>query len=172
MSRTMYEITRELDELRDKAYEYAGDHDGELPDYMSDFLDSLEGEKEDKAINIACAYKEIDGFIHNIKVEEKRLKQLKSVYINEMNRIKEYLSLFITPGEKIKTDRATISWRKSSVLELNLDSDEVNFDEIPDEFKKIDINFRKDALKSAIKDGDEVAMNIATIVEKQNIQLK
>lgn len=169
MKRTMYNITVELDNARDEAYKYAEEHDGELPDYIVEFLDKLEGEREDKAINIACVYKDINAFISEIKKEQDRLKKLKATYENEANRVKEYLSMFIEQGEKIKDPKASISWRKSTSLVVNEDVDPT---ELPEQFKKVQIDVNKAELKKAIKDGDHEAMQFGELVTKSNIQIK
>jgi len=166
VNRTMYDISKELDIARDEAYLYAEEHDGELPDYINTYLDNLEGEYEDKAVNIACVIKDLVSFSDNIATEQKRLKKLKVQTENEIERIKEYLSTFMTPGDKIKTERATISWRNSTSVVLNVDKKD-----LPEEFQNITIEASKSAIKNAIKNGDDVS-DYASLKTINRIQVK
>lgn len=169
MKRTMYDITVELDNARDQAYTIAEENEGVLPDYVSEFLDNLEGEREDKAVNIACAYKDLNSFVDDIATEQKRLKKLKAQYVNEAERVKTYLSMFIDNGEKIKDPRASISWRKSTSLLVDENLDPKT---LPEEYQKIKVEVNKTELTKAIKAGDDDAMKLGELVTKSNIQIK
>jgi len=162
----MYDISKELDIARDDAYLYAEEHDGELPDYITTYLDNLEGEYEEKAVNIACVIKDLVSFSNNIAIEQRRLKKLKSQTENEVERIKDYLSSFMTPGDKIKTAEATISWRRSTSVVLSVDDKD-----LPEEFQKITIEASKSAIKDAIKNGDDVS-DYASLKTINRIQVK
>jgi septal ring factor EnvC (AmiA/AmiB activator) len=169
VGRSLYEITAELDVMRDKAYAYAEEHDGEIPDYILDFLESLEGEQEEKAVNIACVYKDILSYIDAVKKEQQRLSKMRKSYENEADRIKNYLSAFLNEGQKIKTDRAVISWRKTTHVEL---LDGVVVEELPLQYQKVEVNPIKSLLKKDINDGVDDAIKYAQIVTSKNITIK
>jgi len=168
MSRSMYDITNELDSVREEAYAYAEEHDGEMPDYLVEYLDALEGEREQKAENIACLYKDLNAYVDSIKKEEARLSKLKKQYNNEIDRIKSYLSAFINEGEKIKTPRTTISWRKSTSVVLK---EGVKAKSLPEEFQNVKIEPAKTALKKAITNGEDLSKYVSLVTENR-IQIK
>ncbi len=172
MGRTMYDISKELDIARDNAFLYAEEHDGELPDYINTYLDSLEGEFEDKAVNIACVIKELSNFSDDIVKERRRLAKLKETTDNEIERIKYYLSQFVGEGVKIKTPSASISWRKSTSVVLNKG---IKAEDLPEEYQKVKIEESKSALKKALSSGDDVSKFVskfAKLTTVNRIQVK
>lgn len=135
---------------------------GEILDW--DKLDELNAAKEQKIENIALYIKNLtaeaaalkaekDAFAERQKAAEKRAEGLKQYLVSALN------------GEKFKTSKVAISYRKSKALEI---ADGV---EIPEDFltyKEPEVN-RTD-LKKAIKDG--LLIEGVSIVERQNIQIK
>ena len=167
--RNMYDITNELDELREVAFNEAEENDGVISDYLEDMITSIEGEYEDKAEQLACLYKDVLAFSNTIKSEKARLDKLKKTYDNEAKRIKEYLSAFIASGEKIKTPKMSISWRKSTKTVLK---DGVDVNDIPSEYHKVKIEADKTAILAAIKSGVDGVDDFAEVVVSNNIQIK
>lgn len=75
-------------------------------------LDRLQMEKEKKIENIACWYKNLKAEEGAIDSEIKNLNARKVAAGNQAERLKEYLSGYLD-GEKFKTARISISYRKS-----------------------------------------------------------
>ena len=164
--KTIFEIMAELDIARARAEEFAFECDGEIPDYLSEILDNIEGEREEKIEKTASFYKGLGYEIKNIDEEIKKLQSLKKVRKNEQERVKEYLQFAVEQGEKIKTAKVQIGWRKSASVVVDIEPSE-----LPAEFQKVKIDADKTALKKAIKDGS-VDDSIAHIEEKLSIQIK
>jgi len=164
--RHLYDITKELDSVREEAFNIAEDNNGEIPDYIGDMLDTLEGEREEKIQRIGEIYKDISAFEDSIAKEQSRLSKLKTTAKNEQERIKQYLSAFMDEGEKFKTSTVSIGWRKSTSVNLLVDAEQ-----LPDEFKKIDVKPKKTDITKAIKSGKDLS-EYAELVTVNNIGIK
>ena len=82
---------------------------------------------------------------------------------NKAESLKRYLEMALG-GEKFKTSKVSISYRKSEIIEI----DEI--EKLSDKFIKIEKKADKKAIKVAIKEGAEIVG--ARIVENNNIQIK
>ena len=164
--RNLYDITNDLDIVRERVFQEAEENDGVIPDYIGDLLDSIEGERTDKIQKIAEMYKDLIGFSDSIAKEQKRLTKMKSTYSNEQERIKEYLTAFVDEGEKIKSATSTVSWRKSSSVNVLVDPTK-----LPEEFQKVVVSSKKTDIKNAIKAGVDLS-EYANIVTSTNISIK
>ena len=121
-------------------------------------LDALEMERDEKIENIAL-------WIKNLSAEVDAYKKEKTAEA-KIERLRNYLD-FALAGNKFKTDRVQISYRKSESVILSnnfIDDCDLRF-LIPQE-PKVD----KLAVKKALKDGEKIAG--AMLQEKQNIQIK
>lgn len=130
----------------------------------ADELDSLEMERDEKIENIGLWIKNLLSDAEELKRERDNLGRREQACKKKAERLKEYLAMNLN-GEKFKTSRLDIGWRRSESVEIE------NENLIPDEWKipqepKID----KAGIKKAIKDGQEVSG--AVIVEKNNIQVR
>ena len=90
-------------------------------DAIADTLESIEGELEEKADNIACLIKSWQAEAEAIKAEEKALAERRKVKENQINNLKNYISnTMLTLGKtKIETSRNLISFRKSTALYIS-----------------------------------------------------
>ena len=96
--------------------------------------------------------------------KKKKLADRQRTSENKAKSLKEYLSRFVN-GEKFKTPRVSISWRKSESVSV----DDIN--SVPDKFLKYsDPAPDKTAIKKAIKSGEDVPG--AHLIEGKNIQIK
>lgn len=129
----------------------------------ADKLDEIQLERETKLENIALWIKNLDSDAEAYKREKDSFAQKEKAAKNKVESLKGYLN-FALAGEKFKTDRVSISYRKSESVEVAHGFDDARF-LIPQE-PKID----KMAIKKAIKEGEEVKG--AILLEKQNIQIK
>ena len=129
----------------------------------ADELDKIELERETKIENVALWIKNLNSDIEAYKREKESFAEKERVAKNKLESLKGYLA-YALHGDKFKTDRVNISYRKSETVQLADNFDNPKY-LIPQE-PKID----KMAIKKALKDGEEVKG--AMLIEKQNIQVK
>ena len=125
-------------------------------------LDALEMQRDEKIENIAL-------WIKNLKAEAEAVKKQKDVFYqrekaltNKAERLKEWLASNLN-GEKWKSDRVVLSWRKSESVAVDDDFND-------DRFITYEPKISKTAIKEALKNGEEVTG--ARIVENNSLQIK
>ena len=140
-------------------------------DAIADTLESIEGELEEKADNIACLIKSWQAEAEAIKAEEKALAERRKVKENQINNLKGYISSTMqTLGKtKIETARNVLSFRKSTALYI---SNEEWFMQKYPELVKTEIvkSIPKKEVTDLLKAGKKFVG--AELVEKQNLQIK
>lgn len=140
-------------------------------DAIADTLESIEGEFEDKADNIACLIKTFNAEAEAIKAEEKNLKERRERKEKQADNLKNYIAgTMLQLGKaKVETARNVLSFRKSTSLQI---SDEAWFmEKYPDLVKtEIKKSIPKKDVTDLIKQGQEFVG--AELVEKQNLQIK
>lgn len=131
----------------------------------ADDLDKLELEREKKIENVALWYKNLKSDAEAYKREKDLFAEKERVTKNKMESLKSYLN-YALHGETFKAEsgRVQVTYRKSKSVEVASEFDDERF-LIPQE-PKVD----KTAIKKAIESGEEIVG--ATIIEKQNIQIK
>ena len=156
----IYDIDRAIFSLIDE-------ETGEISDYEA--FEKLAMERSAKIENAALWYKNLTAEADAIKCEEKKLKERRTVCENHAGRLKQYISAALC-GEKFKTPRVSLSFRKSSPVEVDpefIEWAEKNADELL-KYAKPEPN--KTAIKEAIENGADI--KFAHISEKKNIIIK
>ena len=152
---TLYEIDEEILNCVDM-------ETGEIIDVER--LGQLQLAREDKVEGIALWIKNLLSDVDAIKSEEEKLAQRRKVNENKAKNLKEYLSKFLN-GQKFKTPKVSISYRKSESVEVTdlskLDDDYLKFAE-----PTVD----KTKVKKALKAG--TVLQGVSLVENQNIQIR
>lgn len=152
---SLYEINREILNCVDM-------ETGEIIDVER--LGQLQLAREDKVEGIALWIKNLLSDADAIKSEEEKLAQRRKVNENKAKNLKEYLSKFLS-GQKFKTPKVSISYRKSESVEVTdiskLDDDYLKFAE-----PTVD----KTKVKKALKAG--TTLQGVVLVENQNIQIR
>lgn len=152
---TLYEIDEEILNCVDM-------ETGEIIDVER--LGQLQLAREDKVEGIALWIKNLLSDANAIKEEEDKLAQRRKVNENKAKNLKEYLSKFLN-GQKFKTPKVSISYRKSESVEVSdiskLDDDYLKFAE-----PTVD----KTKVKKALEAG--VMLQGVELLEKQNIQIR
>ena len=123
---------------------------GEIIDI--DKLNELELERDAKIENVACWIKELKAEAEAIKAEKLALAERQKVAENKAESLKKWLA-FALNGEKFKTAKCSVSFRKSEVVEIT-DEGLSNLMKEHDElltYKAPEPN--KKAIKDALKDG-------------------
>ena len=140
---TIYEINEEILNCIDL-------ETGEIIDI--DRLNDLQLERDAKIENVACWIKELKAEAEAIKTEKQTLAERQRVAENKAESLKKWLA-YALQGEKFKTAKCSVSFRKSEVVEItdeglnNLmkEHDELLTYKAPEPNKK--------AIKDALKDG-------------------
>ena len=121
---------------------------GEIIDL--DRLEELQMVRDEKVENVALWIKELSAEIEGIKAESKRLANRKQTAENKIKGLKKYLG-YALDGQKFKTARASVSFRKSQAVEVS----DINL--VPAEYLTFaDPKPNKAEIKKAIKAGKEV----------------
>ena len=156
---TLYEIDNLL-----KNFEFEIDEEtGEILNY--DDLENIEMERNSKIENIALWIKNLKSDAEAYKNEKMAFAKRQQFAENKVESLKNYLE-FILGGEKFKTDRVELSYRKSETVEIDPDG----MESLPAEYKRFKVEPDKTALKKALKDGE--AFKGVHLVEKNNLQIK
>lgn len=160
MSLKLYEIPTEIDALIDP-------ETGEITDAdkLTELVNRFNNGVEWLALEVKNSLAEADA----LKKEKDAFAQREKVASNRAKNLKNYLT-YLLNGEKFKTDKVAISWRRSEQVQV----DEENFLPWAKEhnaylrWKEPEVD--KAALKEAFKQGIEVPY--AELVENQSIQIK
>lgn len=147
---TLYEIDKAIL----IAAEIALDPDtGEINDEaMMATLDQLRMEREKKCENIACWIKDLAADANAIREEEKALADRRRSIENKAEHLKGYLR-YALQGEKLSTARCSVSYRRSTQVDVDLEALEYIRDDL--------LRFRepepdKKAIKAALESGEEI----------------
>ena len=141
---------------------------GELIDNsetVQELLAEVQENMEEKANGICYLITENKMYEDSLKAEAKRLTARAKMFARVQDNLKELLK-FLLNGEKLKTERFTISYRKSTSVNITDDS------LIPAEFINVKETFTVDkkAVADKLKDFEEVAG--AELVVKNSITIK
>lgn len=147
--KSLFQITKEAQEL------VLGLIEGELTEQLENALVINQSELQEKAINYGYAIKSIEADVDTIDKEIDRLKALKTVRTNAIERMKSCVleAMEIYGIEKVTSPTLNLSVR------LNPESvDLVNEYQIPDCYKKekVTVSIDKALIKEDLKSGLEV----------------
>ena len=163
---SLYNITNKFVELMDKA------QDGELTEEEYNELgNELAQELQNKSSNIIGYIKNSESLLEAMKVEEKRLAEIRKKGEKKLDKFYQYvkenmerLGLMEIPTElgKLKITKNPMS------IEIQ------NEDEIPSEFKKevVTTQIDKAAIKNHFKDTGEIVPGIRIIDNKTSLRIK
>ena len=140
---------------------------GEIIDI--DRLNDLQLERDTKIENVACWIKELKAEAEAIKAEKLILAERQKVAENKAESLKKWLA-YALDGQKFKTSKCSISYRKSESVEVTeegLNNLIKEHDELLT-YKAPEPN--KTAIKQALKDGLSVqgvqlVQNTSTIIK-------
>ena len=140
---------------------------GEIID--TEQLDKLQMERDTKLENVACWIKDLKAEAEALKNEKQALAERQKVAENKAESLKKWLA-YALQGEKFKTPKCAISFRKSEAVEVT-DEGLNNLMKEHDElltYKAPEPN--KTAIKQALKDGLSVEgvqliQNVSTIIK-------
>ena len=156
-----------LYEIDDAILECIDLETGEIID--TEQLDKLQMERDTKLENVACWIKDLKAEAEALKNEKQALAERQRVAENKAESLKKWLA-YALQGEKFKTPKCAISFRKSEAVEVT-DEGLNNLMKEHDElltYKAPEPN--KTAIKQALKDGLNVdgvqlVQNVSTIIK-------
>lgn len=154
----LYDLVREIED-----FEFEIDEEtGEI--LNANDLDNLELEKNEKIEQLCLWIKNLKSDAAAYKAEKDSFAKKQKAAENKAESIKNHIA-YILAGEKFKTDRVTVSYRKSEQVEC-LDMSLVDDDYL--RFEEPELN--KTKIKKALKEGIKVGG--CMLVEKQNMQIR
>ncbi len=159
----LYEIDNAIMEAFDRAID---PETGEIHDDEAfGALNALEEERERKIEGVLLWIKNLRSDAEALKAEKQAFESRQKATERKAESLIRYISIVLS-GEKFKTDRVTVSWRKTESVTYN-----GNVRDLPKECvreKEPEVN--KTEIKKLLKAGKEISG--AQIVEKMNIQIK
>lgn len=173
---TLYELLAEYNHLQEDLPNLIEMVEaGEIPaEAITDTLDGINGEIDEKIDNIACIIKLYAMEAEGIKAEEDRLKARRMVKEKAVKRLSQYLSDSMTAAgrSKFESARNVLSFRKSDAV---LIADEAAFVEWAQEYSPELLSFKKPEpnrteIKKILKRGIDVEG--ACLEVRYNLQVK
>ena len=159
----LYEIDEAMEAL-------VNQETGELLDFEA--FNTLQMERTQKIENMALWVKDLLAEAKAIKAEIDILAERKKAAENKAARLKEYLQ-YILGGEKFKTSKCSVSYRKSTALNIS-DEEELVYwlqsNYLDDCLKYKDPEVSKTAVANLIKAGNIIPY--ARIEEKEIVVIK
>lgn len=165
----LYEIDSQITDLIEDAID---PETGEINEEAYTKLEQLQMERDKKVENIVLWIKDLNAEALAIKAEKNALAQRQAQAEKKAESLKKYLTYALN-GQKFKTARCAVSYRKSEALEIRNEEQVLHyfgaFDD-RDQFIKVEESVRKDAVKDYMKEHGPVAG--AEIVERVSVILK
>ena len=151
----LYEFDEQLLSLID-------DETGEIADY--DLFEQLEMDKEKKIEGIFLAIKNFRSDAKQMKEEEDNLKERRRVLENKAENMSRFIEGYLN-GEKFSTPRVSVSYRKSTSVQVD------DLTKIPEFYLRMkEPEVDKTKVKDAIKNG--LTVNGCQLVEKTSMIIK
>lgn len=159
MNMSLYEIDQAIENA---FYNSIDPETGEILD--STLLDELTLKRDEKIENIALLMKNLKAEAEAIRTEEKKLSDRRRACENRLSWLNKYLANSLQ-GEKFKTARVSVSWRKSQSVEVE------DVWKLPEDYRRYkdpepDKARIKEDLKKGIEiEGAELVDNLSMIVK-------
>ena len=159
---TLWEIDKRISDILEFGM-HIDEETGEV--LLTEDLDLLNIERDKKIEGIALYVKNLKAEADSIHTEIDRLKGREESKKKKAERLTQYLSSALC-GQKFETAKTSLSFRKSSVVQINNES------LVPEEFMKVTTEKKPDktAIANRIKSGEFVPG--CELVEKNNLQIK
>lgn len=133
---------------------------------LEDTLASITDAVEEKLEAYAMVIKNIESDVEGIKSEEKRLAERRKIMENGITRMKQTIAETLQGSgqDKVKTEKFTFSFRKSSKVEVS------DIDSLPQQFIKVERTISRSELAKALKAGEQIEG--AQLVENQSLSIR
>ena len=166
---TLHEIDSRIEEVMNRATD---PETGEINEEAYTELEQLQMDRQTKCDNIACLVKEYAAEASAIKTEKMVLAQRQAQAEKKVESLKNYLAYALN-GEKLKTARCSVSYRKSEAVEIKDEQAVIDYClTLPEPYKymKVETSVKKDGIKDYIKENGPIAG--AELVERVSVIVK
>jgi len=161
----LYEINEAIEAIIDQAFD---EETGEiLNEELFAQLEELQDAREDKIEGVALWIKNLSAEAEAIKAEKLTLEKRQRSAERKAESLKGFLKWALA-GEKFKTPKVAVSYRRSKSVEVEPDFDIRTLDDAYLRFKDPELN--KTAIKEALEAGAEIPG--VRLTENQSIQIK
>lgn len=163
---SLYNITNKFIEIMDKVTE------GELSEEEYNELgEELAVELQNKSSNIIGYIQNIESFINAIKVEEVRLSEMKKTAEKKLAKFKEYVKENM---ERLEVTEIPTGLGNLKIAKNPMSIEIENEEEIPGEFKKVEMNIKVDktAIKKHFEETGEMVPGIKIVDDKTSLRIK
>ena len=125
-----------------------------------------EMERSTKLESYAMVIKNLESNVNGIDSEIKRLTERKRFMQSNISNLKSNMAetLKTVDGQRLKTEKFTFSFRKSSKVEV------ADMDSLPQEFIKVERTVSRSELAKALKAGDHIEG--AALIENQSLSIR
>lgn len=153
----LYELTAALE-----SFELDIDEEtGEITNV--DDLDQLQIQRDEKVENVALYIKNLLSDAEAYKKEKESFAKKERQAKRKADNLKQYLARNLN-GEKFKSDRVTIGYRKSESVSI------LDITALPEDLQRVDISADKMAIKKRLKAGETIPGAVLEIKEGITIQ--
>ncbi len=156
----LWELSQDIEELENRISEIQdcedlsdGEKEQRIEAIFTQWLDTSD-KFDDKAIAVAGYIRYLESLSEARKQEYRRLRELASQAQSEADRLRGYLINHMTRGNKTKIEGTTAKLslrRKPPRVCLNCEPEQ-----LPDEFKKVEVTPRLTEIKRAIKSKPDI----------------
>ena len=155
-----------LYEIDQAIYDCVDEETGEIIDVEK--FEALQMDRLRKLEGIALWVKELRAEAEAIKAEKDKLYEREVACKNKADRLANFLS-DVLGGEKFRTPRVAVSYRKSTKVDI---PDSFDVDSLPEELKKVKrtVDPDKKAIGDYLKAGN--ILEGISLLENYNIQIK
>lgn len=160
-----YEIDTRIEALLDQLV----DEDGVINEEAEAALDELEAEKEQKTEGILLAIKGMSAEAEAIRAEEKTLAERRRGIEKKADALKAFIQGRLA-GEKFKTARVAVSYRKTTSVEVEDGAWVFWPEEVQDRAVAYTASVNRNELKKMLKDGE--AIDGVRLVTSQSMTIK
>lgn len=161
----LYEIDTQLRALMGRLQQESDSETGEIPEELYGEVERLLTAKQVKVLDVVCMWKERRAERDAVKAETKRIAARAASLDIQCDRLEELLNQHIAVGECPRDERAAISWRKSTSVEVT-----VKPELLPGPFQRWTVEANKTAIGAALKDGLQVEG--AALRQRDNMQVR
>lgn len=132
---------------------------------LEDILKTVEGAIEEKLEGYAMVIKNLESDVVGMKAEEKRIAERRKGIENQLERMKNAIAQTLQNSgqDKVKTEKFTFSWRKSSAVHI---TDETL---IPKEYINVTTTISRQELAKRLKNE---AIPGAELIENKSLSIR
>lgn len=161
--RSLYDISKDFASLLDELDGQLDDPANPNPD-LRERLAEIQAERAQKIKNIGCHIKNLQCLEDGIAEEVKRLRGRLDSVRRKIDGYKDFLAYFLQPGERFDDAAVSLSWRKSSAVEVP------NEFAVPEQYVVTERKVNKSLISQDLKAG--ATLDFARLVSRDHLQVR